>query len=1028
MSPITSRRRRLVVAALASTSVVVIGAIGLVWINGDPVCSLIDAVGPRRVVEGRLSRGFSYAPRGTPRRAIAEEPANLSLLASAGALQKRVEADPNSQNLWAFGVAQLLLGGYDDAIRDLNDAVVLTTDARLLSDLAAAHLERSATGTGTVEDLARAIEASERAIAIDPKLPEARFNKALALERSGFTVEAASAWDEYISLDSSSHWAEEARVRSDALRSATLDESCLELATRSPEHLADRAATCPQEAREYGESLAGEWAQSTAVGDRARASAALALLDRVGASLASVSGDRLLVDTAAILRDRSAAELAMVRGHTLLERGRMLYEADRRDEALAAFTEARDLLRAAGNPFWLSAQHAIARVLTHRRELIRAVSLQDEVDRVAAARSYIAIRARVIWLKGVATVQQADASNALVLYGEAVALFERLGETGNVSNVMNAVADTERILGDSSHGWRSLSKALQYVNAVGDPTRRYLLYYNATLFARREGLDFAALHYQRKALSVARDRIGPVGVIEASINYAAVLSRLGRFREAEETLDGAEAMLPALEEGQPRVYQQARIAATKAELLMEREPARAIEQLEMAIDAFALLEPAELPRLELLKGTALLQAGDDDGAARSYLEGIRRFEARVDRVRTARQRISYSDEGWDLYRKLAALELSRNRIEDALVWTDRGRSIAGVTGELSLVRLRRQLDQHQAMLHYTVLNDDVHAWVIQRDSVVHRRLDIDAATVRLHGSRIARSIDGRGSLALLDESLRALYDGLIAPLALTSGSREVLIVPDAVLADVPFAALRDKNGRYLVEDTAVILVPSAGELAAGSGRSSVELEDDLQLLAVGNPVIDSARWPGLRSLPFAAREAGIVASRYRRSTLLVGAQATKAGLVDGLPSADVFHFAGHAIANNEFPELSRLLLSATAVDTGELTVADLQGVGIKRGALIVLSACETASGQTHLAGATESLARAFLSLGAGAVIGARWKVEDLDTSELMTTFHARLLEGLAPAAALQSAQVSSIKSRRPVSAWASFELFARTLH
>ena len=57
----------------------------------------------------------------------------------------------------------------------------------------------------------KAFSSLDRAIELDPRLQEPRFNRALALEAKGSLEQAKQAWREYLQLDPNSKWAEEAK-------------------------------------------------------------------------------------------------------------------------------------------------------------------------------------------------------------------------------------------------------------------------------------------------------------------------------------------------------------------------------------------------------------------------------------------------------------------------------------------------------------------------------------------------------------------------------------------------------------------------------------------------------------------------------------------------------------------------------------------------------------------------------------------------------------------------------------------------
>ena len=93
--------------------------------------------------------------------------------------------------------------------------------------------------------------------------------------------------------------------------------------------------------------------------------------------------------------------------------------------------------------------------------------------------------------------------------------------------------------------------------------------------------------------------------------------------------------------------------------------------------------------------------------------------------------------------------------------------------------------------------------------------------------------------------------------------------------------------------------------------------------------------------------------------------------------------------------------------------------------LIVLSACQTALGDTNAANGFAGLA---LKAGVPSAIGTLWSVNDQSTTELMTSFYGALPDSRTKAQALQKAQISAI--RQPSSSstapyyWAGFSLIS----
>lgn len=169
---------------------------------------LVTAVGTARTFDARLTGGFAYAPVRGPVRG-ANDANNLSpdVRIAIAEIEKQQTARPIA------GTAALVSGEPGRAIAILEAASQTTpTDAKILSDLAAAYLVR-AERTRDTADASRALAMANRALEIERLMPEALFNRALALQASGLRDEARAAWQAYLTIDDRSGWADEARSR-----------------------------------------------------------------------------------------------------------------------------------------------------------------------------------------------------------------------------------------------------------------------------------------------------------------------------------------------------------------------------------------------------------------------------------------------------------------------------------------------------------------------------------------------------------------------------------------------------------------------------------------------------------------------------------------------------------------------------------------------------------------------------------------------------------------------------------------------
>jgi len=289
------------------------------------------------------------------------------------------------------------------------------------------------------------------------------------------------------------------------------------------------------------------------------------------------------------------------------------------------------------------------------------------------------------------------------------------------------------------------------------------------------------------------------------------------------------------------------------------------------------------------------------------------------------------------------------------------------------------------------------------------------------------------------DALRFLYDLLIAPVAdllPTTPGAEVVFIPDGSLHYVPFAALQAKDGTYLIDRYTIRLLVSLGDVDTQTRSANQNAPSD-HALVVANPRPMPDDLPPLFG---AEREAESVAT-VLGTTPLIGDRATLQTVLERLPSAEIVHFATHALFDEEYGYMSYLVLVPpgpegirVATEDGMLFLSGDEGAAAKghltaetisdlhlRAKVAVLSACNTGRGDITGEGVS-GLASAFLSAGAGSVVVALWSVPDLSTESLMTEFYHSLHGGSGTAAALREAMLKTRARTSSPRAWAGFEL------
>ncbi len=156
--------------------------------------------------------------------------------------------------------------------------------------------------------------------------------------------------------------------------------------------------------------------------------------------------------------------------------------------------------------------------------------------------------------------------------------------------------------------------------------------------------------------------------------------------------------------------------------------------------------------------------------------------------------------------------------------------------------------------------------------------------------------------------------------------------------------------------------------------------------------------------------------------LLLGPAATKTALMQrqadhSLAGVKVLDFSTHGLITGDFAGLTEPALVLAAPPAGTDPARDDQLLRASEAAgltltadWVVLSACNTAAGDTPGAEGLSGLARAFFHAGAKSLLVSHWRVDDAATERLIATTFATYQAGaLTKAKALQQAMTAMIK-------------------
>jgi CHAT domain-containing protein len=279
---------------------------------------------------------------------------------------------------------------------------------------------------------------------------------------------------------------------------------------------------------------------------------------------------------------------------------------------------------------------------------------------------------------------------------------------------------------------------------------------------------------------------------------------------------------------------------------------------------------------------------------------------------------------------------------------------------------------------------------------------------------------------------RALDERVMQPLRQSlDGVTRLLISPDGDLNLVPFEALVDSQGRFLIERYATSYLTSGRDLLrmqiarAVPGRSVI-VADPL----FGEPAAANEFY--FAPLSGSAAEGRAIKALFPDATLLMGGRATKASVAQ-VKAPRILHIASHGFflnvggpaAATQNPLLrSGLALAGgnVAQRDGILTALEATGLDLWGTKLVTLSACDTGVGEIQNHEGVYGLRRAFLLAGAETLVMSLWPVSDYITHDAMVGYYGRLREGAGRGDALRQAKFEILKrpNRRHPYYWAGF--------
>ena len=257
------------------------------------------------------------------------------------------------------------------------------------------------------------------------------------------------------------------------------------------------------------------------------------------------------------------------------------------------------------------------------------------------------------------------------------------------------------------------------------------------------------------------------------------------------------------------------------------------------------------------------------------------------------------------------------------------------------------------------------------------------------------------------------------------GKKKLCVIPTGIFSNMPFQCLGKKmpgnNFRFLIEDKTIFYT---NKMSVFGNHKKFDTTNIARSSFAAFGVPDNTLHYNIDEVNNIGKILGA------DSTIYGDSRATESMAKQSLRTKKYIHFATHGVLNysSDF-SLSYLKLlpdkDTSNGNNGQLTLREIQGLGIKDCNMVILSACQTAVSKELVKGWNISPANSFLVSNVKTVVASLWKVADEPTELLMEYFYANLSKPMPKAEALREAQIKlsqDIRFRHP-NYWGAFVLY-----
>jgi tetratricopeptide (TPR) repeat protein len=563
-----------------------------------------------------------------------------------------------------------------------------------------------------------------------------------------------------------------------------------------------------------------------------------------------------------------------------------------------------------------------------------------------------------------------DYAKAIDYHQQSLAIAREIGDRAGEGAVLESLGNAYHNLGDYAKAIEYYQQSLAITRDIGNRAGEGAALESLGHAYHSLGDYAKAIEYYQQSLAIARD-------IGARAGEGAALESLGNayhnLRDYAKAIESHQQSLAIARDIGNRAGEGNTLANLGNVYHNLGDYTKAIEYHQQSLTiARDISDPDAEGKVLNNLGVAFLGSGNLQEAERVLSTGIAKWEEIRNKLgKNDAFKVSIFEEQARTYLLLQKVLIAQKKTDKALETAERGRTRAFV--ELLTRRLSSQSDtpppiqhpsfediknisqqQNATIVEYSIVNfrdiekSELFIWVISPNGkVTFRSFDLQSFGVTTRGSALRKLVtetleslgvgedrNGIFEVSITNpvadpqrqtKSLKQLHQLLIQPIAdllPTDPNERVIFIPHQDLFRVPFPALMDSDGKYLVEKHTILTAPSIQVLELTHKARQNGSRSGQGVLVVGNP---SPMPKGFQPLKGAEKEALDVAQLLKTKPL-IGSQATELAVLQQLPNARIIHLATPRHFNEQQPLLGGIALAQTGKDTqndGLLTAEEI---------------------------------------------------------------------------------------------------------